>query len=358
MIFGSSGIAIDTSFGSVTADHEYFEMKSTMNNEDIVLGKYIDGGRKKLRTTFSHTYVIDFFRINKEQLTIIQSAMLNNEEVSFYQHSDNTWTPMSAQITKCSPYYNQGFFGDGYDAAIVEIKSINSEHTKTYHPRYMSEAWHLGGTGEYNTFGVCNKTFTITGSSSSESGGMFGTQCLRFPAGLNYLSFPNYETGNDWTLSFWVKIPLDTDGGHIMTIGDATTGTSQIFTLYKGTQDALSILWLPAIRGINGDVFNTVNTGDPWHHIMVKHDSGIVYFFMDGVLRQTETSNSNSDAKIYLGYSPWNSGNRPFLIYLDEVFLQKSPVELTHADVAYWYNEGAGVPFREAKWYYPMEMGL
>ncbi|WP_113637291.1 LamG-like jellyroll fold domain-containing protein [Nubsella zeaxanthinifaciens] len=144
-----------------------------------------------------------------------------------------------------------------------------------------------GGTASFATdrFGNTNRAYSLNGTS-------------------NYMSTSNaYSSPSVFTISCWFKTTT-TDGGKLISFGDAQTGTS--------TAHDRHIYMVPNGRlyfGVYPNVVRTINSTTSyndgnWHHVVGILSASGIFLYVDGVL--SASNNTVTTAQTYTGY--WRVG--------------------------------------------------
>jgi len=122
--------------------------------------------------------------------------------------------------------------------------------------------------------------------------------------------------GEDFTIAFWVKFPIDplTPTGYVLW-GGATYGTAGTFSAMTDAGASVegdNRFWLYFRRSDNSSLhryWNSVNT-DAWHHYAVTRQGDTLKWYRDGVLAKTDTNPLNAESFDRPGMSISGEGSR------------------------------------------------
>lgn len=165
--------------------------------------------------------------------------------------------------------------------------------------------WHLDSSAD-NVVGDATITLALTPADYNTTSYKFGTASARFYQSSSARFFSNYSTvfQNDFTLDLWARTRSN-NGNDAEIIFGAVYGSSSCVFSVRSTYIDVKI-------GSSTPRTNTVSQS--WHHIAIARSNGVLYAFLDGVLKGTTSAPSTNN---YISlYSPSNNDAE---MLLDEI---------------------------------------
>lgn len=321
-----------------TADYNY--NKTAAVRQESVLNGHLElvmkGERQKIQITL--------YDITPEDIVLLLSV--NQKLVMLRPHIDNPDVEFLAWVTKVEPFYLKNI--TALDACIVEFESQEFENLTLNNKHYLREGFHFDDGNIVSANSGTNRA--VVGSETIATGLI--NNSLLYYAGLNYTKFVNSQAGENYTLSFWFKVPFTGSVDHFCSIGKAD-GSEVCWSLSKSTDTGTTCSFASAIEG---DVKTFTAPTNSWVHVYLKFVGTNILLYINGALIGT-VAFTHSDNTVFLGWSPFMTSlvtGRSFDVTFDECMVIEGYYNGT-ADVSYWYNNGAGRAYDKDIFFYPFE---
>lgn len=329
---------LDTTWKNITSDIILFSTNYNFNIKDEIPLKDRDGKQTKLFKGHYHKFEITYHLVTKALFNLFLLA--SSKSLRFYPHAESS-VYYTVNMTELKPFYIKDISSmDGLKITLETDCYQNLEQARTAY--YIGEAWRLNSL---NQVGINGVSYTKSGETLI-SGGKFGACMELANATTSYIQLPNTETGLDFTISSWCKLPfVSSSYGTFLSLGlaDFTNISLELKKTIDSDVDNTYIAIM--INGTNQGIA-TVPTSD-FFHIIIDSFSGQLGVWINGVFYYRVSFSTKSTAFINLGKG---AEDKNFNCMFSETIINKN-VPGDYDLVPWWYNSGLGREFQNTKYY-------